>query len=199
MPGHDGLAPHAQEEAKQKGKTGYCFFKSQPDRIASSEEMIDLWKKLCARWPIRSIEDGLAEDDWTGWHKLTRELDAIRQESGGCSTGSAVVTTAGSLPAQYVFHSVGPIYHDGRHDEAELLASCYRTCLKLAEEREVRSLSFPSISTGAYGYPVADAAEVALETVAKHIVKPETSLREIVFVLFDQKSYNAYAKKFQKW
>jgi enolase len=62
------------DEAKKKGKTGYCFFKSQPDRIASSDEMIDLWEKLCQRWPIRSIEDGLAEDDWDGWQKLTRKL-----------------------------------------------------------------------------------------------------------------------------
>jgi enolase len=62
------------EEAKKKGKTGYCFFKSNPDKIATSDEMIDLWKKLCAKWPIRSIEDGLAEDDWDGWQKLTREL-----------------------------------------------------------------------------------------------------------------------------
>jgi enolase len=62
------------DEASKKGKTGYCFFKSQPDRIATSDEMIDLWKKLCQRWPIRSLEDGLAEDDWEGWQKLTREL-----------------------------------------------------------------------------------------------------------------------------
>ncbi|MHB1422182.1 MAG: phosphopyruvate hydratase [Gemmataceae bacterium] len=62
------------DEAKKKGKTGYCFFKSQPDRIATSDEMIDLWDKLCQRWPIRSIEDGLAEDDWDGWQKLTRKL-----------------------------------------------------------------------------------------------------------------------------
>jgi enolase len=62
------------EEAKKRGKTGYCFFKSQPDRVISSDEMIDLWKKLCTRWPIRSIEDGLAEDDWAGWQKLTRDL-----------------------------------------------------------------------------------------------------------------------------
>jgi enolase len=62
------------DEAKKKGKTGYCFFKSQPDRIASSDEMIDLWKGLCQRWPIRSIEDGLAEDDWDGWRKLTATL-----------------------------------------------------------------------------------------------------------------------------
>src|SRR5262249_43213110 len=62
------------DEAKKKGKSGYCFFKSQPDRIASSDEMIDAWKKLIARWPIRSLEDGLAEDDWGGWQKLTAEL-----------------------------------------------------------------------------------------------------------------------------
>ncbi len=62
------------EEARKKGKAGYCFFKSQPDRVATSDEMIDLWKQLCNRWPIRSIEDGLAEDDWEGWQKLTREL-----------------------------------------------------------------------------------------------------------------------------
>jgi enolase len=62
------------DEARKRGKTGYCFFKSQPDRVAGTDEMIDLWKKLCARWPIRSIEDGLAEDDWSGWEKLTREL-----------------------------------------------------------------------------------------------------------------------------
>jgi enolase len=62
------------DEAKKKGKTGYCFFKSQPDKIASTDEMIDLWKKLSAKWPVRSIEDGLAEDDWAGWQKLTAEL-----------------------------------------------------------------------------------------------------------------------------
>jgi len=70
----DPAATELFDEAKKKGKSGYCFFKSQPDHIASSDEMIDLWQKLCANWPIRSIEDGLAEDDWTGWQKLTREL-----------------------------------------------------------------------------------------------------------------------------
>jgi enolase len=70
----DPAATELFDEAKKKGKTGYCFFKSQPDRIASSDELIDLWKKLAAKWPIRSLEDGLAEDDWDGWVKLTREL-----------------------------------------------------------------------------------------------------------------------------
>jgi enolase len=70
----DPAATELFDEAKKKGKVGYCFFKSQPDRIATSDEMIDLWKKLCDRWPICSIEDGLAEDDWAGWQKLRREL-----------------------------------------------------------------------------------------------------------------------------
>src|SRR5262245_39233413 len=70
------------DEAKKKGKTGYCFFKSQPDRIATTDEMIDLWKGYCAKWPIRSIEDGLAEDDWAGWQKLTRDLGAKVQLVG---------------------------------------------------------------------------------------------------------------------
>jgi enolase len=70
----DPATTELYDEAKKKGKSGYCFFKSQPDRIATSDEMIDLWDKLCQRWPIRSIEDGLAEDDWDGWQKLTRKL-----------------------------------------------------------------------------------------------------------------------------
>jgi len=134
-----------------------------------------------------------------GGPSIMKELNAIRRKIGSCPTGSAVATGAGELPARWVFHAVGPVFRGGEHGEAEQLASCYRTCLRMADEREAASIHFPSISTGAYGYPVADAAEVALETVAKHIVKPETSLREIVFVLFDQKSYDAYAKKFQKW
>ena len=78
----DPAATELFEEAKHKGKVGYCFFKSNPDKIATSDEMIDLWKKLCAKYPIRSIEDGLAEDDWDGWQKLTRELGAKVQLVG---------------------------------------------------------------------------------------------------------------------
>jgi enolase len=78
----DPATTELYDEAKKKGKTGYCFFKSQPDRVASSEEMVDLWKKLCERWPVRSIEDGLAEDDWDGWQKLTRELGGLVQLVG---------------------------------------------------------------------------------------------------------------------
>lgn len=78
----DPACTELYEEAKHKGKTGYCFFKSDPNRIATSDEMIDLWKGLCAKWPIRSIEDGLAEDDWEGWKKLTTVMGKTTQLVG---------------------------------------------------------------------------------------------------------------------
>lgn len=129
-----------------------------------------------------------------GGPSIMRELDTVREQSGGCPTGSAVITTAGSLPAQFVFHAVGPVYRDGRHGEAELLASCYRTCLKLAEEREVRSISFPSIATGAYGYPMNEAARIAIETVGGHLREADTGVREVLLVLFDQGSYDVHRR-----
>ena len=123
-----------------------------------------------------------------GGSSIMRELD----EMHGCETGSAVVTTAGALPAQYVFHAVGPIYRDGRHGEPAQLASCYRQCLELAEQRSVRTISFPAISTGAYGYPAQEAATIALETVAAHLDKPEAHVREVFLVLFDSGFYQLY-------
>src|SRR5689334_8985606 len=86
-----------------------------------------------------------------GGPSIMRELDAIRKSQGGCPTGSAVATGAGNLPAKWVFHAVGPVYREGR-DDAALLAGCYRKCLELAEERAVKTISFPAISTGVYGY-----------------------------------------------
>jgi len=124
---------------------------------------------------------------------IMRELDAIRTQLGYCPTGSAVATGAGSLPAQYVFHAVGPVYHDGHHGEPAELEGCYRKCLELAEERGVRTISFPAISTGAYGYPGAEAARIATHTVARHLEKPETGVREVLFVLFDGGSYDLHA------
>jgi O-acetyl-ADP-ribose deacetylase (regulator of RNase III) len=103
-----------------------------------------------------------------------------------CPAGSAVVTGAGLLPAKYVFHAVGPIYQDGTKGEAEVLASAYRSCLRLGTELGVSSISFPSISTGAYGYPVAEAARIAVNTVK------ETSIPLVLFVLFDERTLKAY-------
>lgn len=124
---------------------------------------------------------------------IMRELEQIRDSTGSCPTGSAVITSAGALPAQYVFHAVGPVYQDGNHGEPDQLASCYRTCLKLAEERGVRTISFPAISMGAYGYPPAEAAEIAIRTISEHLRNPESGLREVLFVLWDQISYDVHA------
>jgi len=129
-----------------------------------------------------------------GGSTIMRELDEIRAKSGGCPTGSAVVTTAGALPAQCVIHAVGPIYQDGQHGEPEQLASCYRTCLELAGERGARTVSFPAISTGAYGYPAEEAAEIALDSVAKHFEQTTSGVREVLFVLFDQGFYDLHAR-----
>lgn len=128
-----------------------------------------------------------------GGPSIMSELDEIRARQGGCQAGSAVVTGAGALPARYVFHAVGPIWRGGNANEAELLASCYRTCLALAEERGVSTISFPSISTGAYGYPVRQAAEIAIAEVCRHLERPDTRVREVIFVLFDEVSWEAYA------
>jgi O-acetyl-ADP-ribose deacetylase len=127
-----------------------------------------------------------------GGPSIMRELDVIRAREGGCPTGSAVVTSAGSLPAKYVFHTVGPVYRDGRHGEPELLASCYRKCLALAEEKGVRIISFPSISTGVYGYPIMPAARIALDVVAGHLSRAETAVTEAIFVLFGQDTLEAF-------
>jgi O-acetyl-ADP-ribose deacetylase (regulator of RNase III) len=125
------------------------------------------------------------------------ELDEIRGRIGRCPTGNAVATTAGQLPARFVFHAVGPVYRDGRQGEAGLLASCYRTCLAMAEERNVRTISFPAISTGVYGYPLAEAAEIAIREVTAHL-EGERNLEEVLFVLFGQAAYQTYARVLRK-
>jgi O-acetyl-ADP-ribose deacetylase len=129
-----------------------------------------------------------------GGPAIMQELDAIRAQTGSCPTGSAVATTAGMLPAKYVFHAVGPIYRGGSNHEAELLASAYRSCLKLAEEKGIEYMSFPSISTGIYGYPLDEAAPIAVRVAADHLKDPANKLQRVVFVLFDERTHGAYAK-----
>lgn len=115
---------------------------------------------------------------------------------GGCPTGKAVATTAGRLKARYVFHAVGPIY--GHHENAEnLLASAYQACLDLAEQYKLASIAFPSLSTGAFRYPLTLAAPIALGTVIEHI-KKLTSLQQVTFVLFDARTYSAYEQALQR-
>ncbi|GAB4545932.1 MAG: O-acetyl-ADP-ribose deacetylase [Thermodesulfovibrionia bacterium] len=116
---------------------------------------------------------------------------------GGCETGEAVITTGGNLKARYVIHTVGPIYRDGEHDEPELLERCYRNSLKLASSKGIRSIAFPSISTGAYGYPMEEAAEIALRTVIDYL-KEHDDIELIRFVLFGKKAYEVYEEKLKQ-
>ena len=89
---------------------------------------------------------------------------------------------------------MGPIYHDGRHGEPEQLANCYRTCLDLAERHGARTISFPAISTGAYGYPLEEAATIALDTIAARLSDPGCAVRDVLLVLFDQGTYAIHAR-----
>jgi O-acetyl-ADP-ribose deacetylase len=121
---------------------------------------------------------------------------AILEESctlGGCETGDAKATTAGELPAQYVIHTVGPVWHGGDQDEARLLASCHRRALEVAVELGCRTVAFPAISTGVYGYPVDKAAEVALRTTSEELGKrPE--IERVTFVLFSDEHLAAFER-----
>ncbi len=115
---------------------------------------------------------------------------------GGCSTGSAVVTTAGNLSAKYIFHAVGPIY--GYHeDPAGLLQRAYQICLDLAEQYHLESIAFPSLSTGAFGYPLTEAATIALRTIIKHLQKP-TGLKQVKVVLFEHQAYEVHERVLER-
>jgi O-acetyl-ADP-ribose deacetylase len=127
-----------------------------------------------------------------GGPAIMRELDVIRAQSGGCPTGSAVATGAGNLPAKYVFHAVGPVWHGGSRNEPELLAGCYRKCLDLARERGVRTISFPAISTGIYGYPQKEAAAIAIREVKAHLEDASTPVEQVIFVLFGHGAEEIY-------
>jgi O-acetyl-ADP-ribose deacetylase len=120
------------------------------------------------------------------------EIQKEARQIGYCPTGQAVITTGGNLKAQYVIHTVGPIYKNGLAGEPELLASCYRESLKLASTKGIKSLAFPSISTGIYGYPVDDAARTALGAV-KAYLQEHPKIKLVRFVLFGQQAFEAYA------
>lgn len=128
-----------------------------------------------------------------GGPEIMRELDELRPRIRRLATGDAVVTGAGRLPARFVFHTVGPIYRDGNHGEPDLLAACYRTCLRLADERGVSTIAFPAISTGVYGYPAAEAAQIAVREVVAYLARPKTTVGRVLFVVFDRASANLYA------
>ncbi len=115
----------------------------------------------------------------------------------GCQTGDAKITTGGNLKAGHVIHTVGPIYRDGMRGEPELLASCYRRSLEVAVENSKQTVAFPSVSTGVYGYPYDEAAEIALSTV-KAFVEENASIRLVRFVLFNEPIYQAFEEAMKK-
>lgn len=127
-----------------------------------------------------------------GGPAILEECKQIVARQGRLPTGQAVISIAGDMPSQHVIHTVGPVWHGGDRGEPELLASAYRESLKLAAANSLSSLSFPSISTGVYGYPVDLAAATALREVVSFLSQT-TSIKEVVFVLYDSRTFEAYA------
>ncbi len=132
-----------------------------------------------------------------GGPAILEECKKIVARQGRLPTGKAVITAGGDLKAKHVIHTVGPIWHGGSRGEADLLASAYRESLTLAVTSGLKTISFPSISTGAYGYPVDSAAEVALQTVVKFLEK-KSPLQEVVFVLFDNRTCEVYIEELER-
>jgi O-acetyl-ADP-ribose deacetylase len=116
---------------------------------------------------------------------------------GGCPTGQAVITTGGNLKVKYVIHTVGPVYQGGMHGEADLLRSAYLSSLKLAAAKGLISIAFPAISTGVYGYPLGEAAHIALKTAVDYL-QENTDIELIRFVLFDRRTYDIFAAALKK-
>jgi O-acetyl-ADP-ribose deacetylase (regulator of RNase III) len=128
-----------------------------------------------------------------GGHKILEECKKVRATTWpqGLPTGKAAITGAGNLKARHIIHTVGPIYRGGNQGEAKLLEQAYRNSLKLAASKGLKSVAFPSISTGAYGYPIEEACHIALKTV-KNFLEKEDYLNEVVFVLFSKRALEAY-------
>jgi O-acetyl-ADP-ribose deacetylase (regulator of RNase III)/RimJ/RimL family protein N-acetyltransferase len=113
------------------------------------------------------------------------------QELNGCETGAAKITKGYNLPAKYVIHTVGPVWHGGNQKEPELLASCYKQCLNLAVAKNISTIAFPNISTGVYGFPKLDAAKIAIETV-KEFLKENAQFGKVFFCCFDGENWDIY-------
>ncbi len=130
-----------------------------------------------------------------GGPKSLEECKKIRETEwpDGLPTGRAVLTSGGNLKAKFVIHTVGPVWHGGKSGEPELLAQAYQNSLALALKNRFKTVAFPSISTGAYGYPIQAASRVALEAVANFILQNDV-MSEVVFVLFSERDLKTYAK-----
>lgn len=126
-----------------------------------------------------------------GGPAILEECRRIIARQGSCKTSEAVITTAGNLPAKFVIHTVGPVWNGGKKGEASLLAACYQNSLNLAIDHNLSSIAFPNISTGVYGYPKKEAAEIALKTVMVYL-KQDTFISKVYFVCFDEENYQLY-------
>jgi O-acetyl-ADP-ribose deacetylase (regulator of RNase III) len=132
-----------------------------------------------------------------GGPSILEECRQYVSENGRLPPGQAMITGGGRLPAKYVIHTVGPIYRDGEHQEPELLASCHRECIRIANENNMHSIAFPAISTGAYGYPLHEAAAIAVKSVLDAL-EEANQVERVHFVLFDAAALNAYVKTAQR-
>jgi len=121
-----------------------------------------------------------------------RELYEECKTLGGCRTGEAKITKGYKLPAKYVIHTVGPIYGRENNREAELLANCYKNSLRRAVENNIKTIAFPSISTGAYGYPIEEASKIAVTTVKKFLDDEKAHIEKIYFVAFSDADFKVY-------
>jgi O-acetyl-ADP-ribose deacetylase (regulator of RNase III) len=125
-----------------------------------------------------------------GGPEIMAETDRLYPQ--GCPTGSAVISGAGNLPARHVLHAVGPVWNGGQSGEADLLAGAYRRCFELAQQHACRGIALPALSTGAYGYPMDQAARISLG-VTHEALQEETTLERVVFVLFSAGAFGAFA------
>ena len=121
------------------------------------------------------------------------ELLAECRTLGGCEPGQAKITRGYGLPARFVIHTVGPIWRGGRHGEPETLANCYRNSLQVAVENQIKTVAFPAISCGAYGYPIQEAAQIALKTTREFLANAD-KIDKVLFVLWGEEIYEAYRK-----
>lgn len=126
-----------------------------------------------------------------GGPQILDECKKIVSKQGGCPTGEAVITTAGKLPAKFVIHTVGPVWRGGTDNEAAKLAACYKNSLQLAVNNKCKTVAFPNISTGVYGYPKDEAARVAITSV-KEFLEGNNEIETVIFVCFDEKNKGIY-------
>ena len=126
-----------------------------------------------------------------GGPAILEDCKMIVAKQGGCKTGEAVITTGGDLTAKYVIHTVGPVWSGGKKNEAILLANCYKNSLQLAVDNKLSSIAFPNISTGIYGYPKKEAAEVAV-TAVTDFLEQNDFINKVYFVCFDEENFQLY-------